>query len=97
MAKSSTLEIVDTHGLTHADWAHINRVMRVYEAGGMSAFEEAIAELGDKEPVRAIRVLGAFWPDIVAEMVQDAMAERGVTRGDIDELVHNHGRATRKQ
>jgi hypothetical protein len=37
-AKGHKLNVVDTAGLTDADWAAVIRVNRAYEAGGIEAF-----------------------------------------------------------
>ena len=53
-------KIVDTEGLSDADWAEINKLLRAYEAGGSDAFWEAIEELGDEDPVRYVAVAHFF-------------------------------------
>ena len=66
--RDEELGIADTTGLTDADWAEINKLKRAYETGGQSALSKAFQEL-DKDPVRAIRVIGAFFPEMVRESV----------------------------
>jgi hypothetical protein len=84
--RDEELGIADTTGLTDADWAEINKLKRAYETGGQSALSKAFQEL-DKDPVRAIRVIGAFFPEMVREAIKDAMAENGITIEDIREML----------
>jgi hypothetical protein len=66
------LNVVDTSGLTDADWAAVNRVNRAYEAGGIEAFWDELENLDD--PVQAITVASAFFPDLIREVIKDHMA-----------------------
>jgi len=79
-------KIVDTEGLSNADWAEINKLLRAYDAGGSDAFWEAIEELGDEDPVRYVAVAGAFFPDLVRKIIRDEMAEQGMTEEDVRDL-----------
>jgi hypothetical protein len=79
-------KIVDPEGLSDADWAEINKLLRAYEAGGSDAFWEAIQALSDVDPVRYIAVAGAFFPDVVSKIIRDEMAERGMTEEDVRKL-----------
>jgi hypothetical protein len=79
-------KIVDTEGLSDADWAEINKLLRAYEAGGSESFWEALNELSDKDPVRYIAVAGAFFPDVIHRIIRDEMAERGMTKEDVQDL-----------
>ena len=36
---------------------------------------------------RYVRVIGAFYPDMIREEIKDSMAERGITEEDIRELI----------
>jgi hypothetical protein len=81
------LEVVDTSGLTDADWAEINNLKSAYEAGGQAALAEAMATLSEADPVRATRVVAAFFPDLVRETVRDLMAEKGITVEDLREML----------
>ena len=63
--KPIDLEVVDPAGLTDADWVEINRLKSLYETGGRNALSKALAELGESDPVRSIRVLSAFFPETV--------------------------------
>ena len=44
------LNVVDTSGLTDADWAAVNRVNRAYETGGLEAFWDELENLDDPGP-----------------------------------------------
>jgi hypothetical protein len=65
--KFDHLEVVDTTGLTDADWAEINNLKKAYDAAGEEALSAALQALGERDPIRAGRVLGAFFPDLVRE------------------------------
>ena len=95
--KPSDLEVVDPSGLTDADWAEINRLKSLYEAGGRNALSKALAELGESDPVRSIRVLSAFFPQAVREALTDSMAEQAITAENLRELIRKHEGSTRKQ
>ena len=77
--KPFNLEVVDASGLTTADWAEINRLKELYETGGRNALSKALAELGESDPVRSIRVLSAFFPETVREALRESMAEQRIT------------------
>jgi hypothetical protein len=83
--KSDHLEVVDTTGLTDADWAEINKLKNAY-AGGQKALSAALDDLA-KDPSRTARVLGALFPDLVREATKDKMAESGITEEDLRELI----------
>lgn len=80
------LSVADTSGLTDGDWAEINRLKRAYDDGGVKAFSEALKELDDNPTLR-IRVLGAFFPEMVREAIRDAMAASGTIEEDIRDLI----------
>ena len=71
MAKKSKLEVVDTRGLTDADWAAINKVIRAYRAGGMEGFWDELEEFGDDNLILQITIVGAFFPDVIREAIKD--------------------------
>jgi hypothetical protein len=81
-----SLEVVDSSGLTDANWADINRLKRTYEGGGQAALSKAMAELSE-DSIRYMAVIGAFFPDMVREAIKDSMAESGMTEEDLRELV----------
>ena len=95
--KPIDLEVVDASGLTDADWAEINRLKSLYETGGRNALSKALAELGESDPVRSIRVLSAFFPETVREALTDSMAEQGLMAEDLRELIRKHEASTRKR
>ena len=74
------LNIVDDSGLTDADWAAVNRVNRACELGGATAFWEELEKLDDV-PLQ-LRVLGAFFPELVREVIDEEMTEHGLTADD---------------
>jgi hypothetical protein len=74
--KTNELGIVDTSLLTDADWAEINKLRRAHDEGGQRALSKALTELIDVDPVRATRVIGAFFPKMVRETIKDVMAEK---------------------
>jgi hypothetical protein len=90
------LGIADTSGLTDADWPEINKLKRAYDEGGDKAMSRALEEL-QKDPVRAIRVLGAFFPERVREALKDAAAELGITEDDIRDLARKFDPPPTKQ
>jgi hypothetical protein len=49
------------------------------------------------DPVRSIPVLAAFFPEMVRESIKDEMAEKGVTKVDIRELIRKLESPSMKQ
>ena len=88
MTKRDSLEIQDISGLTDADWAEINMLRRAYESGGTKALSKALDRLA-KDPIRHVRVMGAFFPDMVREAIKDQMAETGMTEDELAELIES--------
>jgi len=80
-------DIVDTTGLTDADWAEINKLRQAYETDGPKALSKAIAELANNDAIRYITIMAAFFPDMVREQIRDNMAEAGITEQDLRELI----------
>jgi hypothetical protein len=77
------LNVVDCSGLTDADWAAVNRVNRACELGGAIAFWEELEKLDD---VRLqLRVLGAFFPELLRAVIEEEMTEHGLTVDDLRE------------
>jgi len=87
MAKKSKLEVVDTRGLTDADWAAIDKVIRAYRAGGMEGFWDELETFGDGNLILQITIVGAFFPDVIREAIKDEMAEQSITLEDLRNLV----------
>jgi hypothetical protein len=77
------LNVVDSSGLTDADWAAVNRVNRACELGGATAFWEKLEKLDDMS--LQLRVLGAFFPELVREVIEEEMTEHGLTIDDLRE------------
>jgi hypothetical protein len=87
MTNDELLGELDSSGLTDADWAEINKLRRAHEGGGQDGLSEAMSKLEKDDPVRYIRVAGAFFPDMVREAIKDSMAEAGITEEDVREMV----------
>jgi hypothetical protein len=79
-------EVVDSSGLTDADWAEINRLQHAYKEGGKRALNEAMAVLA-KDPIRFAAVIGAFFPEMIREAMKDAVAEASLSEEDLREMV----------
>lgn len=79
MTEKEHLEVVNTSGLTDADWAEINKLQEAQKTGSL---KQAMDELS-KDPIRCVRVMGAFFPDMVREAIKDHMADIGVTAEDL--------------
>jgi hypothetical protein len=77
------LNVVDCSGLTDADWAAVNRVNRACELGGAVAFWKELEKFDDV-PLQ-LRVLGAFFPELVREVIEEEMTEHGLTADDWQE------------
>jgi hypothetical protein len=77
------LNVVDCSGLTDADWAAVNRINRACELGGATAFWEELEKLGDMS--LQLRVLGAFFPELLREVIEEEMTEHGLTIDDLRE------------
>ena len=61
MTESKPLEVVDTSGLTDADWVEINKLKAAYHNGGPEALSKAFDEL---DPVRSMNIIGVLYPDL---------------------------------
>ena len=72
--KTDDLGIADTSLLTDSDWAEINKLKRAYDEGGSKALSKALEQL-KKDPVRTFRIMAAFYPEKVREVVKDVVAE----------------------
>jgi hypothetical protein len=82
-------EVVDSSGLTDADWAEINKLQQAYKEGGKRALNKAIAVLA-RDPIRFVSVIAAFFPDMIREAIRDSVAEAGLTEEDLREMVRKH-------
>ena len=81
-----SLAVVNSSGLTDADWIEINKVRRAYERGGWDAFWSELETLGDDLIVK-IKVVGAFFPDAIREAIEDELAESGLALEDLREFL----------
>ncbi|QIG91983.1 hypothetical protein [Bradyrhizobium sp. 6(2017)] len=91
------LEVVDSSHLTDADWAEINKLKHLAQTGGQKAISEAIKELSDRDPIRYVSVMAAFFPDMIRESIRDAMAEAGMDEDDLRELTRKLESPAREQ
>ena len=62
----------------------VNLVNSAYEAGGIDAFWDELEQLDDD--VLQITVAGAFFPALIRELLEDQMAEHGLTFEDLREF-----------
>lgn len=81
------LEVVDPSGLTDADWAEINALQRAYTEHGAKALNRALADLRERDLIRYARVIGAFFPNELREMIRDEMANMGLDEADLREML----------
>ncbi len=79
--------IVDTSGLTDADWVVINKLQRIHATNGAKGLKKAIAKL---DPVRYLRITAAFFPNQVLNAIEDHRAESGLTEDDLKALIEQH-------
>ena len=87
MAKNAKSEVVDTGGLTDADWTAINKVIHAHRARGMDGFWDELEKLGDDNLILQITIVGAFFPEVIREAIKDEMAEQSITVEDLRNLV----------
>jgi hypothetical protein len=83
------LEIEDASCLTDDDWATINGLRRAHQRRGAKGLASEMAKL-TRDPVRWVRIMGAFFPQMIREMIRDTMAENGITREDLEEIIRKH-------
>lgn len=96
MTADQPFEVADPSGLTDADWAEINKLRRIHERGGQRAFSKALKKLSD-DPIRYMSVVEALFPNRAREAIRDAMAELGMTDGDLHEFLRKLQSPVRKQ
>jgi hypothetical protein len=85
VAKGQKFNVVDTSGLTDADWAVIDRVNRACELGGAAAFWDELEKLDNVS--LQLRVVGAFSPELIREVIEEEMTEHGLTVEDLREML----------
>jgi hypothetical protein len=84
--RDDELGIEDTSSLTDADWAEINGLRDAYKTGGQKALKNAWRKLmGD--PIRAMRVYGAFFPAKLRNTIRDVLASEGMTIEDVKKVI----------
>jgi len=88
MSEAEDLAIQDTTGLTDADWAEINKLRNARKNGGAKAVKRVMQQLLAKDVIQYVRVIAAFFPDMMREAIRDQMAEAGITEQDIRELLY---------
>ena len=82
--KKPVLEIVNSSGLTEADWIGINKVRGAYERGGWDAFWSELETLDD-DVMLQITIIGAFFPDVIRTAIKEELAARSVRLKDLRE------------
>jgi hypothetical protein len=73
-------------GLSDADWVEINKLRDAYRTSGQNALRDAWRKLTD-DPIRTVRVYGAFFPDKLRNTIKDVMAAEGMTVADLTEMI----------
>jgi hypothetical protein len=86
MPEDENLGIKDTSGLTDADWAVINKLMRAHRDGGKKALQREMKTLIEQDMVRYVTIMHAFFPRRTSEMIRDVAAEHGVTEEEAREM-----------
>jgi hypothetical protein len=94
VARGLKFHIVDTSGLTDADWAAIDRVNRACELGGANAFWDELEKLDDI--LLQLRVLGAFFPDLMRQIIEEEVTERGLTVNDLRKRIRTRRKSARR-
>jgi hypothetical protein len=90
VARRLKFHVVDTSGLTDSDWAAIDRVNRACELGGVAAFWDELEKLEDVS--QQLRVVGAFFPELIREVIEEEMTEHGLTVEHLREMVRRKGK-----
>lgn len=96
MKKDDPFEVVDTSGLRDADWSEINKLKQAFKDGGKRDLSKAMSKLAN-DPIRYVRVIGAFFPDMIREAIRDTVAEAGLTEEDLREIVRKGESPARDQ
>lgn len=73
-------------GLTDADWSAINELKAACKRKDGSV-RRMLIKLGDENPRQYMRIFYAYFPDLVANILRDEMAEMGMTREDLEEKI----------
>jgi hypothetical protein len=86
MAKDA-LEIIDSTGLTDADWAEINKLQKLYAEQGADALNTSLADLRERDFICYVHIVGAFFPNEFREAIKDEMANAGMDEDDLRALI----------
>jgi hypothetical protein len=78
---------IDTSRFTNADWAALEKLRDAHAVGGKEAVKAAMREIERTDLVAYIRIIGAYFPDHLREVLRDAMFERGMTAEELRELI----------
>ena len=78
---------VDTSRFTDADWAALAKLRDAHERGGAEAVETAMKEIEEADLVTYVRIIGAYFPDQLREVLRAAMFDRGLTAEELRELI----------
>jgi len=86
MSDDDPFKVVDSSGLTDADWAALNKLKEAYANGGKKRLDAEMAKLAEKDAARLVAVIGAMYPDVMRDAIRDHMAEEGITEDDLREI-----------
>ena len=92
----NTGDACNSSTLTDADWATINRLRRTYQRMGAKRLSGTLKKLA-ADPIRYVRIMGAFFPNMIREAIRDAMVEQGITPEDLNAIIQKHKMSTRLQ
>jgi hypothetical protein len=82
-------QLVDTTDLTDADWDEINKIEQAYAKRGERGFVKALEALYKRDELSWLRVVLAYYPTVVEEIMRDNLAASGVTTEDLQEIFGN--------
>jgi hypothetical protein len=94
---SFPFEIVDPTILTASDWAEVNKLKQAWHEGGTKELKRAMSLLKQGDPMRTIRIYGAFFPREVADVIKDHLADVGVTEEDVRVKMQEFENAERRK
>jgi hypothetical protein len=86
VAKGDRFKVIDASNITDADWAAIERVNRACELGGAVAFWDELESFNDVS--LQLRVVGAFFPDLMREVMEEEKAEADLTMEHFREAIN---------
>lgn len=85
--REDELGLEDTSFFTDADWAALNKLLDILRDNGSNALKSAWAALARDDPVQALRIASAFSPTWVSNLIKDELAEAGVTKNDLEDIL----------